>query len=99
PPAPALAGSAAPLPAALAPAPPAPSSPLPSVRDFPLVRQDGGKPWPRSPVVAGDRSLQDYLVRHNAMAAGGGVGGFMPYVDVVTQDAGADAPPPEAGRE
>jgi hypothetical protein len=52
-------------------------------------------------VVAGDRSLQGYLVRHNAMAAGGGVGGFMPYVDVVTQDAegGPAAAAPEERRE
>jgi hypothetical protein len=93
--------SAGPVLPALVPADPAPSSPLPTVRDFPLASQDGGKPWPRSPVVAGDRSLQGYLVRHNAMAAGGGVGGFMPYVDVVTQDAegGPAAAAPEERRE
>jgi len=86
---------------ALAPAVSAPSSPLPSVRDFPLAQAAGGKPWPRSPVVAGDRSLQAYLVRHHALAAGDGIGGFMPYVDVVTQDAegGPSAEVPEDGRE
>jgi hypothetical protein len=89
-----LASAPVPAPALpeLAPAPVAPSSPLPSVRDFPLASHVGGKPWPRSPVVAGDRSLQAYLVRHNAMAAGDGVGGFLPYVDVVTQEADAGRP-------
>ena len=91
PPPPGLAGSSVPAPGpalpALVPAPVAPSSPLVAVRDFPLSVEVGGKPWPRSPVVAGDRSLDAYLVRHNALAAGDGVGGFMPYVDVVTQDA------------
>lgn len=76
---------------------PAPSSPLPSVRDFPLVQDPGGKPWPRSPVMAGERSLQAYLVRHNALAAGDGVGGFMPYVDVVTQDAEGGPAAEDAG--
>ena len=52
-----------------------------------VARPHRTKPGPRSPVVAGDRSLDAYLVRHNALAAGDGVGGFMPYVDVVTQDA------------
>lgn len=76
----------------------APSSPLPSVRDFPLTSPTAGKAWPRSPVVAGERSLQAYLVRHNALAAGDGVGGFLPYVDVVTQEAEA-LPAPEDRRE
>lgn len=78
----------------------APTSPLPSVRDFPLA-DAGAKPWPRSPVAGGERSLQAYLVRHNALAAGDGVAGFMPYVDVVTQEAGdGQAPPaPEDRRE
>lgn len=81
----------------LAPVALAPSSPLPSVRDFPLTSPMAGRPWPRSPVVAGERSLQAYLVRHNALAAGDGVGGFLPYVDVVTQegDAGQASPAPE----
>ncbi len=90
PPSSGLAGSSDPVPPvlpALAPAPEAPSSPLMAVRDFPLSDPVGRKPWPRSPVVAGDRSIDSYLVRHNALAAGDGVGGFMPYVDVVTQDA------------
>ena len=81
-----------------APVASAPSSPLPSVRDFPLTSPTAGKAWPRSPVVAGERSLQAYLVRHNALAAGDGVGGFLPYVDVVTQE-GEASPAPEARRE
>lgn len=75
----------------------APSSPLPSVRDFPLTSPTAGKAWPRSPAVAGERSLQAYLVRHNALAAGDGVGGFLPYVDVVTQEAEAGQAPPAPG--
>lgn len=96
---PLVAGSS-PSPAAFAPVGTAPSSPLPSVRDFPLA-DVGAKPWPRSPVGTGERSLQAYLVRHNALAAGDGVAGFMPYVDVVTQEAEAgQAPPaPEDRRE
>ncbi|KFN47613.1 sigma-E factor negative regulatory protein [Arenimonas metalli] len=76
-----------------APVASAPSSPLPSVRDFPLTSPTAGKAWPRSPVVADERSLQAYLVRHNALAAGDGVGGFLPYVDVVTQEGEASSAP------
>ncbi|GAB2505339.1 sigma-E factor negative regulatory protein [Arenimonas alkanexedens] len=90
-----LAGASAPalvspIPA-LAQAALAPSSPLTSVRDFPLSQPVGDKPWPRSPLLSGDRSLQALLVRHNNLAAGGGVGGFMANADVATQDAEAGA--------
>ncbi|MFY2764518.1 sigma-E factor negative regulatory protein [Arenimonas sp. MALMAid1274] len=68
------------------PMPPAPSTPVDaatSVRDFPLAEVAGGKPWPRSPLAPDGRSMEAYLVRHNALMAEDGLGGFMPYVDVV----------------
>jgi hypothetical protein len=84
-----LAEAPAPAPAALEPAAPAPVSPvesLPSVRDFPLAETSSRKPWPRSPLVPDDRAMSDYLVRHNALMAEDGLGGFMPYVDVVAHE-------------
>lgn len=78
----------APVPAALEPLP-APASPverLPSVRDFPLAEAGGRKPWPRSPLVPDEGAMSDYLVRHNALMAEDGLGGFMPYVDVVAHE-------------
>ena len=80
---------------------PAQSSPLPldaaSPADFPLV-DTGDKAWPRSglPGVQGDPQLEAYLVRHNQMLANDGLGGFVPYVDVVARDparSAADAAP------
>lgn len=73
----------------------APSSPMPldsdSPADFPLA--DGGdkRGWPRSQVLVGrsDPSLEAYLVRHNQMLANDGLGGFVPYVDVVARDPAA----------
>jgi hypothetical protein len=38
-------------------------SPLPSVRDFPLV-DNGGKAWPRSPLLVGPRVRDGLLVRN-----------------------------------
>jgi hypothetical protein len=84
-----LAEAPASAPAALEPAAPAPVSPvesLPSVRDFPLAETSGRKPWPRSPLVPDERAMSDYLVRHNALMAEDGLGGFMPYVDVVAHE-------------
>lgn len=83
---------------------PAPSSPLPldaqSPADFPLV-DTGEKAWPRSglPGAGNDPQLEAYLVRHNQMLANDGLGGFVPYVDVVAQDparSAADAVPASA---
>ncbi len=68
---------------------PAPSSPVPapaSVRDFPLVESGARKPWPRSPLLPDEDAMSDYLVRHNALMAEDGLGGFMPYVDVVAHE-------------
>ena len=50
-----------PTPDAVADAAP-PMSPLPSVRDFPLV-DNGGKAWPRSPLLADPRARDGLLVR------------------------------------
>lgn len=66
-------------------------SPLPldsqSPEDFPLVENAVQKSWPRSPLATGsDPALEAYLVRHNQMMANDSLGGFMPYVDVVTSD-------------
>lgn len=71
---------------------PAPSSPMPldseSPADFPLADSGDKRNWPRSQVVVGrsDPSLEAYLVRHNQMLANDGLGGYVPYVDVVARD-------------
>ena len=82
------------------------ASPLPldapnagSPADFPLVESGGQRSWPRSELVnaSSDPSIEAYLVRHNQMIADDGLGGFVPYVDVVSNgqpsaaDAAADA--------
>lgn len=67
-------------------APVSPAAVLPSVRDFPLADTAGGKPWPRSPLAPDQRSMEGYLVRHNALMAEDGLAGFMPYVDVVAHE-------------
>jgi len=60
-----------------------------SPEDFPLNVSSEKKAWPRSPVNANsDPALEAYLVRHNQMMAQDGMGGFVPYVDVVAQDGG-----------
>ncbi|MEO8000245.1 MAG: sigma-E factor negative regulatory protein [Arenimonas sp.] len=59
-----------------------------SPENFPLNVSSEKKAWPRSPVNANsDPALEAYLVRHNQMMAQDGMGGFVPYVDVVAQDA------------
>jgi anti-sigma factor RsiW len=86
------------VPSALDPAPTAavsPVEPLPSVRDFPLAETGAPRPWPRSPLVPDESTMSDYLVRHNALMAEDGLGGFMPYVDVVAHEQPA---PDEADR-
>ena len=58
-----------------------------SPENFPLNVSSENKAWPRSPVNANsDPALEAYLVRHNQMMAQDGMGGFVPYVDVVAQD-------------
>lgn len=62
-----------------------PMSPLPSVRDFPLV-DNGGKAWPRSPLLADPRMPDRLLVRSE-----------LPWRAPVYDDRAA--PRPSAGRE
>ncbi len=71
------------------------SSPIRSVtgvvspEDFPLIISSAKKSWPRAVVnTNSDPALEAYLVRHNQMMSQDGMGGFVPYVDVVAQDAG-----------
>ncbi|WP_188310266.1 sigma-E factor negative regulatory protein [Arenimonas fontis] len=82
--APALAGEAAPL---VAPAL-GPVSPDPRPATLAVAGGPQAKPWPRSPLAPGAREMEAYLVRHNALVGDQGLGGFMPYVDVVAHDAG-----------
>lgn len=61
----------------------APQSPT----DFPLAESSAARSWPRSPLAtSSDPSMEAYLVRHNEMVGDGGLGGFVPYVDVVTRE-------------
>lgn len=48
-----------------------------------LSVEPSARPWPRSPLGQDERAMEAYLVRHNALMAADGLGGFMPYVDVV----------------
>ena len=48
-----------------------------------LSGEPSPRPWPRSPLAQDERAMEAYLVRHNALMASDGLGGFMPYVDVV----------------
>jgi hypothetical protein len=81
------------------------SSPMPlsqsSPTDFPLL--DGGekRSWPRSELIGAqnDPSLEAYLVRHNQMLSDEGMGGFVPYVDVVASDPSATASDPDASTQ
>jgi Anti sigma-E protein RseA, N-terminal domain len=65
-----------------------------SPADFPLAAGNDGKAWPRSPLAGSgdDPAMEAYLIRHNQMMGDEGLSGFVPYVDVVTNDPeGADA--------
>ena len=65
-----------------------------SPEDFPLDPSAQPKSWPRSSAPGGaDAAMEGYLVRHSEMAGGDGLGGFMPYLDVV---AGGEAETPDA---
>lgn len=60
-----------------------------SPENFPLNVSNEKRTWPRSAVnTNSDPALEAYLVRHNQMMAQDGMGGFVPYVDVVAQDSG-----------
>jgi negative regulator of sigma E activity len=71
------------------------SSPMPlselSPADFPLLDRGEKRSWPRSELIGGQNepALEAYLVRHNQMLANDGLGGFVPYVDVVASDPSA----------
>lgn len=61
-----------------------------SPADFPLTAANGGKAWPRSPLDSdNDPALEAYLIRHNQMMGDDGLSGFVPYVDVVTNESQA----------
>lgn len=73
-----------------------PQSPLSlaqSPTEFPLVEGEQKASWPRSglPGVPDDPALEAYLVRHNQMLANDGLGGFVPYVDVLARDPAVDS--------
>lgn len=68
------------------------ASPLPlatrapeSPSEFPLLDTGEERSWPRSELAgaSSDPAIEAYLVRHNQMLAEDGLGGFVPYVDVV----------------
>ena len=81
------------------------ASPMPlsaqSPADFPLIDDGGERKWPRSALVgaANDPALEAYLVRHNQMLANDGLGGFVPYVDVVASDQSPTARAAEDGAD
>ncbi|HMB56837.1 MAG TPA: RseA family anti-sigma factor [Arenimonas sp.] len=70
-----------------------------SPSDFPLVEGNGTKAWPRStlPSNTNDPALEAYLVRHNQMMSDDGLSGFVPYVDVVSNDPGNAAGENQSG--
>lgn len=85
-------------PAATSPLPPRPpvvdapalEDVLPSISEFPLAERER-QAWPRSPLATDQQQLEAYLVGHNTLMAQDGLGGFMPYVDVVAHDGAPDA--------
>lgn len=81
------------------------ASPMPlsaeSPASFPLVDSGSERKWPRSALVGAtnDPALEAYLVRHNQMLANDGLGGFVPYVDVVASDQSPTARAAEDGAD
>jgi negative regulator of sigma E activity len=69
-----------------------------SPADFPLADTGEARRWPRSELVGAtsDPAIEAYLVRHNQMLANDGLGGFVPYVDVVANGQPAAAAEEEA---
>jgi negative regulator of sigma E activity len=71
---------------------PMPLASVESPENFPLNVSTQKKTWPRSSLANGnDPVLEAYLVRHNQMMTGGELGGFVPYVDVMTDSDAAEA--------
>jgi negative regulator of sigma E activity len=67
---------------------PMPLADVDSPENFPLNVNAQKKTWPRSTLAIGNEpAMEAYLVRHNQMMADGGLGGFVPYVDVMAEDA------------
>ena len=92
---PGLVASASPAPTRITPLPLSAQTPS----EFPLVDRGGKRSWPKSELVSqgSDPAMEAYLVRHNQMLANDGLGGFVPYVDVVTSDPSATAAGVDAG--
>jgi negative regulator of sigma E activity len=67
---------------------PMPLADVESPENFPLNVSAQKKTWPRSSLATGsDPVMEAYLVRHNQMMNdGGGLSGFVPYVDVMAED-------------
>lgn len=64
----------------------APASPAPAAAAVPVLAEAlEAKPWPRSPLAPDAGAMAPYVARHSAAAGQAGLGGFMPYVDVVAQ--------------
>ncbi|MEO8160512.1 MAG: sigma-E factor negative regulatory protein [Arenimonas sp.] len=70
------------------------AKPAESPSDFPLVDNGSERRWPRSELVgaSSDPAIEAYLVRHNQMLDEDGLGGFVPYVDVVANGRPATSP-------
>ena len=55
-----------------------------SPTEFPLADTARPSTWPRAGLPGSDPAMEGYLVRHNEMADAAALGGFVPYLDVVT---------------
>jgi hypothetical protein len=55
-----------------------------SPTEFPLAERSTS--WPRAGLPGADPAMEGYLVRHNEMANADALGGFVPYLDVVTAE-------------
>ena len=55
-----------------------------SPTEFPLADTARPSTWPRAGLSGSDPAMEGYLVRHNEMADAATLGGFVPYLDVVT---------------
>jgi negative regulator of sigma E activity len=65
---------------------PMPLANVESPENFPLNASTQKKTWPHSSLASdNDPALEAYLVRHNQMMTDGGLGGFVPYVDVMSE--------------
>jgi hypothetical protein len=83
---------------AVAAATPAVAGAATSPTEFPLAERSAT--WPRAGLLGADPAMAGYLVRHNEMANADALGGFVPYLDVVTAEETdtADAAPAAAAK-